>query len=130
LANHRDILPDLTRVAAALSDPGRVRILAALFPGELCVCQILELIDLAPSTISKHLAILRDAGLIVGRKDGRWMYYRTADEPGPAAERALEWARTLLSRDDTVAEDARHLRGICRMDPEEITTLQRQRRCC
>ena len=117
-------------MAAALSDPGRVRILASLLPGELCVCQVLELIELAPSTISKHLSILREAGLIDARKDGRWMWYRIADETTPAAERALEWARTLLSRDETIAADAKKLRSICRMNPETLTGLQRERRCC
>ena len=124
-------MDEFSRAAAALSDPGRVRILASLFEGELCVCQILELIELAPSTVSKHLAVLRDAGLIAGRKEGRWMYYRLSDSPsGGAAEGALAWARESLSRDGAIAADAKRLRAICRMNPEEITTMQRERRCC
>lgn len=60
----------------ALDDETRLRILASLAPGEMCVCQILELFDLAPSTISKHLSLLRNAGLVESRKQGRWIFYR------------------------------------------------------
>jgi DNA-binding transcriptional ArsR family regulator len=58
----------------ALADETRVRTLLSLRQGELCVCQITELFGLAPSTVSKHLSILFQAGLVDSRKDGRWMY--------------------------------------------------------
>ena len=63
----------------ALSDESRVRALLALRDQELCVCQLIELLGLAPSTVSKHMTILKQAGLVEGRKDGRWIYYRLAD---------------------------------------------------
>jgi DNA-binding transcriptional ArsR family regulator len=44
--------------------------------GELCVCQIIELLGLVPSTVSKHMSILKQAGLVENRKEARWMYYR------------------------------------------------------
>ena len=46
--------------------------------GELCACQITELFGLAPSTMSKHLSILYQAGLVDSRKEGRWIYFRVA----------------------------------------------------
>ena len=58
---------DLLTITNALADEGRLRALAALFPGELCACQIIELLGLAPSTVSKHMAILRHAGLVQSR---------------------------------------------------------------
>ena len=64
---------------------------------ELCVCQVIELLGLAPSTVSKHLSILKHARLIDGRKHGRWMYYRLADEDVPAvAKDATGWALNAL----------------------------------
>ena len=69
------------RVFGALSDENRLRMLLALRHGELCVCQLIELMGLSPSTVSKHLSILRDAGLLDSRKEGRWVYYRMADKP-------------------------------------------------
>ena len=71
---------DLMAVIKALADENRVRILMALGPKELCVCQIVELLGLAPSTVSKHMAILKQARLVDSRKEGRWMFYRLAEE--------------------------------------------------
>jgi arsenate reductase len=105
----------LTSLSAALSDPTRVRILASLFGGrdeELCVCEVTELFDLAPSTVSKHLLILRQAGLVDGRKDGRWMFYRPTRQPGPFAADALGWVRAAATKDTQMLEDAARLRGI------------------
>ena len=67
---------DLMAVIKALADENRVRVLLALGAGELCVCQIVELLGLAPSTVSKHLSILKQARLVESRKEGRWMFYR------------------------------------------------------
>ena len=61
---------ELMGITKALSDPNRVRILLSLRRGELCVCQITELFGLATSTVSKHLSILSEAGLILSRKTG------------------------------------------------------------
>lgn len=63
-------------VTKALSDKHRVRALLALRYGELCVCQITEFLKLAPSTVSKHMSILKQAGLVISRKQERWVYYR------------------------------------------------------
>jgi ArsR family transcriptional regulator len=59
---------EFVNITKALSDSNRVRTLLALRKGELCVCQITELFGLAPSTISKHLSILAQAGLVESRK--------------------------------------------------------------
>lgn len=63
-------------ITRGLSDPNRVRMLCALRGGELCVCQLIALLRLAPSTVSKHLAIMKQAGLVEDRKQGRWVYYK------------------------------------------------------
>lgn len=68
-------------ITKALSDSHRVRALVALRNGELCVCQIIELLELAPSTVSKHMSVLKQAGIVDSRKEGRWIYYRLSDHP-------------------------------------------------
>ena len=72
---------EAARLFGALSDPTRLRLLLALRGGELCACQLIGLVGLAPSTVSKHLALLRAAGLVAARKDGRWVHYRLAGRP-------------------------------------------------
>ena len=84
-----DAMRDLMAVIKALADENRVRILMALGPGELCVCQIVELLGLAPSTVSKHMAILKQARLVDSRKEGRWMFYRLAEDDAPAEAKEM-----------------------------------------
>ena len=67
------------RVMKALSDPNRVRIIKLLARKELCVCELRDLIGLAQSTVSKHLKVLEDAGLVDYRKEGSWFIYRLTE---------------------------------------------------
>ena len=60
----------------ALSDETRLRILALLTAGELCVCDLMAVLELPQSTVSRHLAYLRNSGLVEDRRQGIWMYYR------------------------------------------------------
>ncbi len=69
-----------TNIFRALSDPNRLRIVKMLEQRELCVCEVREVLDLSTSTVSKHLTILRDAGLIVDRKDGKWVNFRLSTD--------------------------------------------------
>lgn len=97
-------------VSKAVTDPSRVRILKLLEGGELCVCQITTVMDLATATISKHLGVLKAAGLVQQRRDGRWVYYRLAERDLiPYAQRFLELVRQSLKDDPTVLEDRRLL---------------------
>jgi len=108
----------LIRVHKALAHPVRIRIVAMLRGGELCVCQLNAVIALAPSTISAHLAELKDAGLVAERKAGRWVHYRLAAEG--AAEAALAALWPALAADSQVAEDAALLRALTRLPVVEI----------
>ena len=60
----------------ALSDETRLRIMALLFDGELCVCDLMEVLGLPQSTVSRHLAYLRNAGWLEDRRQNKWMYYQ------------------------------------------------------
>jgi len=113
-------------LSKALSDPTRVRILAALERDELCLCQIVELFGLAPSTLSKHVGLLSNAGLVRRRKQGRWHYFRLAGNRAPEDVRqALEWALGTLRYDPVIREDAKRLRKILKKDPQEIVACYR-----
>jgi DNA-binding transcriptional ArsR family regulator len=113
----REVL-DITK---ALADGNRLRVLMALGGGELCVCQIVELLQLAPSTVSKHMSVLRQARLVESRKDGRWMYYRLPDRDAPkAAKDAIAWIRRHLAESPQIAQDGKDLQKILSMNPEEL----------
>ena len=108
-------------VAKALADGQRTRALMCLRDGELCVCRIIELLQLAPSTVSKHLDLLRRARLVESRKEGRWIYYRLAGAGAPAAAReALRWVRRSLAKDPQIARDAARLKAIRKMDVRQL----------
>lgn len=113
-------------ITKALSDENRVRVLMALNSGEICVCQIIELLNLAPSTVSKHMSILKQARLVESTKKGKWVYYRSAiDAPKVAAE-AIAWVKKHLISDATVKKDARSLRAIMKRHPVEVCEKQRE----
>lgn len=93
--------------AKALSDQNRVRVLLLLQEGELCACHLIRFLGLAPSTVSAHMAILRRAGLVEVRKDGRWRHYRLADMvPGSAQAALFEALVASLAHDPVVKHDA------------------------
>lgn len=111
----------LLRTTKALADENRIRILGALRESELCVCQIIELLELAPSTVSKHLSVLRNARLIDSRKQGRWMYYRLAGEEFPEqVAGALGWVFRSFDATARQAGDRRRLREILEISPEVL----------
>lgn len=118
--------PTFMEITKALADESRVRALLALRHGELCVCQIIGLLGLAPSTISKHLAILKQAGLIDARKHGRWMYYRIADHDEPQVRATLDWLSGTIANSPAIRDDDRRLRNICKIDPEILCEQQRE----
>jgi ArsR family transcriptional regulator, arsenate/arsenite/antimonite-responsive transcriptional repressor len=116
---------DLMAVIKALADENRVRILMALCPKELCVCQIVELLGLAPSTVSKHMAILKQARLVDSRKDGRWMFYRVAEDDTTAeAREMIALVARLLADDLQSRDDAKRMKQILKTDRDELCRKQ------
>jgi DNA-binding transcriptional ArsR family regulator len=104
---------EFMNITRALSDENRVRIVAALRDRELCVCQIIDLLQLSPSTVSKHLSILRNARLLNSRKDGRWMHYSLAHDSRRAmATEAIGWVLRSIEADDQVRRDQKRLASI------------------
>ena len=71
---------DMVCVLKALSDENRIRILKMLHSGEKCACKLLEELNISQPTLSHHMKILCDAGIVNGRKEGKWTYYSIAQE--------------------------------------------------
>jgi len=114
-------------VTKALADTQRVRILQLLDRGELCVCQIVEVLALAPSTVSKHLSLLSAAGLVEMRKEGRWAYYRLPEGPTGEFSRPLQqWLQEALEDDATIERDRALLEGVLSLD---LCSVARGQRC-
>ena len=128
MANYKNSAEDIRKIARALSDKNRLRALHALQGRELCVCQIVELLELASSTVSKHMSLLREAELVRSRKQGRWVYYRLPgpDAP-PAAADALRWALEHMGETEQARDDARGLEEILQMSAEELCKKQNAR---
>jgi len=105
---------EVVDVLKALADENRLRILYALRGGEFCVCQIIALLDLAPSTVSKHLTILRAAHLVDSRKEGRWMHYRLSKEfRTPSTGKILDLLFKDMKTAAQIVEDQKKLKRIC-----------------
>ena len=110
-----DDLENVVRVAKALSDPTRVRILHALSAREFCVCELVELIGRGQPAVSRHLGILRDAGLVEDVRDGQWVNYRLR-RPARSrfADGALEAAIDTARHDATLRDDRDRFDGVDR----------------
>src|SRR5450755_1597820 len=74
----------------ALSDPTRLALLTRLRNGERCVCDLMDVLDAAQSRLSFHLKVLKEAGLVTDRRDGRWVYYTLAPDALEEMREALE----------------------------------------
>jgi ArsR family transcriptional regulator len=120
-------MDDFIAITKALSDPHRVRALMALRAGELCVCQIIELLGLAPSTVSKHMSILKQAGLVQSRKQERWMYYRLPDKKDHSriVQDSLIWIFASLENCNTIVSDNKNLIKITKQNPSSLCKMQR-----
>ena len=125
MANYKIDLNEFSLVVKALADSNRLRALTALRNRELCVCQVVELLGLAPSTVSKHMTILKQAGLVYSEKRGKWVYYRLPDSPGsPAIQKTLDWVMENLTETKEIRRDDCRCRDILSIKPETLSKLQ------
>jgi DNA-binding transcriptional ArsR family regulator len=105
-------------LAKAMSDPNRLRVLGVLRGRELCACDIIEMLGLAQATVSRHMSLLVQAGLVIGRKQGRWMYYRLPEiKDNPASEviDVLKWVHDYAMNVPQIQTDEKlikaHMKG-------------------
>jgi DNA-binding transcriptional ArsR family regulator len=98
-------LAGLVDAAKGLAHPARLRLLGMLASGELCVCQMTAILELAPSTVSEHLAVLARGGLVGERKEGKLVFYRLRSA-GPV-QSLIPPVLAALATDATAKNDAR-----------------------
>lgn len=109
----------------ALSDQNRLRVVAALLSEpELCACQIKELLNVTGATVSRHLALLIQAGIVSSRKDGKWVYYRLEKE-NPDFQKLIQWLEMEFANSHLVKADRNRLDEIGSCDKIEICRKQR-----
>ena len=103
--------PQTKTIFRALSDRTRLRILNLLRDGEVCVCHLVAVLDSPQPTVSRHLAYLRKAGLVVARKEGLWMHYRLAPSRSKAQKMLLACLAQCFREEAGFAEDSERLRA-------------------
>jgi DNA-binding transcriptional ArsR family regulator len=111
-------LPEFVRIHKALAHPVRLRILAMLRRGPLCVCQMTAVLQLAASTVSAHLSDLRRCDLVIERKDGKWVEYRLAGDAPDAALASVPWGD--LEKDPVITQDRALLKELRKVPLEEL----------
>ena len=89
-------------VFKALCDENRIRILKLLCGGEKCACKLLEELNISQSTLSHHMKVLCDSGIVTGRKQGTWMHYSISSEGAQAAKELLTELTTVTSGEECI----------------------------
>jgi ArsR family transcriptional regulator len=118
-------MDDLLALLKALSDRNRLRVVAALMEfEELCVCQILELLQVSGATASRHLSQLVQAGLLTSRKEGRWIFYRLR-RGETSLQPLLNWLVLTIEGSEELQADRRALAAIEACEPETLCRQQR-----
>lgn len=122
-------MQDELKQLKALADGNRLRVIAALMQHEeLCACQITELLQVTGATTSRHLSVLRSAGLTSSRKDGRWVYYRLTRPAG--SEQLFQWLEQTAKGSATNQKDSESLKTLLKTSPDELCRQQRGVACC
>jgi ArsR family transcriptional regulator len=113
-------MKNLLKVMKALSDPNRVKIVKMLQRQEMCVCELTAALEIAQSTVSSHLRILEEAGMVRSRKEGLWVNYLPADGGGNLCAAALLAGLSGWLADDPEIEALLH----------RLPTIRREDICC
>lgn len=112
----------LDRLFRALADRTRLRLINLLAGQELCVCYLVEVIDAPQPKISRHLAYLRQAGVVATRREGKWMHYRLITPADRHAAAILKTTIDSLKEDKEMRRDLQRLSQACR-GPESLVQL-------
>jgi ArsR family transcriptional regulator len=104
-------MDNIARLFKALAEPVRLRILLLLLDKKRCVCDLMAVLDLPQSTISRHLAYLKNAGWIKGERRGVWMYYQLTEKTDPFHDQLRRTLAAALPNTEQGAADAQRLRS-------------------
>src|SRR5437867_5757162 len=99
----------VSRLFKALGDETRLRMVALLAYGELCVCHLEEALGLSQPNVSRQLAILRSAGIVEDRREGNWVYYRLLPQEDEDCDRQLKALIQSFGRRDVLRRDVERL---------------------
>jgi ArsR family transcriptional regulator len=102
---------ELVLTAKAFADSTRVRILALIRSGELCVCELSDALQLTQSTLSTHLQVIREAALVETRKEGRWIYYSIHPAKQKLVDSFFGFFTEAVKKDPTTRRDSRNLKA-------------------
>jgi ArsR family transcriptional regulator len=114
---------NIERFFQALGDNTRLRLLNLMGDQEICVCYFVEILDQPQPKISRHLAYLRNAGIVTTRRDGKWMHYRIVMPPNEGAAKVLREILKWFKEEKTMQSDRAKLSRAC-CAPEKFATLQ------
>lgn len=114
---------DLILFAKAFSEPTRVRIIAALRHTELCVCELVDALELGQSTLSMHLQVIRQAGLVTTRKQGKWIYYGIESDQLPLIDTLFAHHQTALDADRRLKRDAERIQYRCQLREDDCCVV-------
>jgi ArsR family transcriptional regulator len=114
---------NLAHFFQALGDNTRLRLLNLMGDQEICVCYFVEILDQPQPKISRHLAYLRNAGIVTTRRDGKWMHYRIVMPPNVGAAKVLREILEWLKAEKAMQADRARLSKAC-CAPEKFVTLQ------
>jgi ArsR family transcriptional regulator len=114
---------DLARFFAALSDPTRLRLINLMGGREVCVCYFVEVLGQSQPKISRHLAYLRNVGVVSARRDGKWMHYRIERPEDTGAAAVLDATLSSLRDDRLMKSDLAKLALAC-CAPQRFVSLQ------
>ncbi len=110
-------MKDKATIFKALSDPNRLRILKMLQMKPLCVCEITEVLDLATSTVSEHLRVLKKEGFIYEKRDGKWVNYLINKHPAdPRISAFLSTLDFWIGNDKVIEKDKKKVAVVDRVE--------------
>ena len=119
-----DILFDMETFFMALADKTRLRLLNLMREDEICVCFFTEVLEESQPKVSRHLAYLRNAGIVEARRDGKWMHYRIIKPENVFAARVLEDTLSWLKSQNTMQKDYEKLAVACCAPTAPITIMR------
>ncbi|MEP6900665.1 MAG: metalloregulator ArsR/SmtB family transcription factor [Actinomycetota bacterium] len=119
-----DFLFNMETFFMALADKTRLRLLNLIREDEICVCFFTEVLEESQPKVSRHLAYLRNAGIVEARRDGKWMHYRIVKPENPFAAEVLEDTLRWLESQDKMQNDYKKLAVACCAPTAPVTIMR------
>ncbi len=121
---NEEILSTIETFFMAFADKTRLRLLNLMRDGEVCVCFFVEILGISQPKISRHLAYLRNAGIVEARRDGKWMHYQIISPEDETSRRVLSEILDWLSSQDQMKEDTARYDQVC-CSPDMLVQIAR-----